>query len=190
LLFEKTLKLQPYVERRRRPAGEPIGNQLPRDSEHPGKLRAPGRTGGCTTKAVFGASELRPTRSYGLIIYTQFQWFSADPDVPMFWEVSWYSFSPYTSGERRFGTKDEALAWHEGLVSGEQAFEELTDDDEAYGADAIKFHNDSTDGMNIIAAPVAVRGVRHVSIPRLRSDWIPSIAQRRQAESAKAGWRT
>jgi hypothetical protein len=72
----------------------------------------------------------------GLIIYKQFQWFSSDPDLPMFWQVNWYSLSPYRSGERRFGTKEEALAFHASLVAGEQSLEQLTaDGDESDEAD-------------------------------------------------------
>jgi hypothetical protein len=41
LLLEEFLKLEPGVQCRRCPAGEPIGDQLPRDSEHPGEFRAP-----------------------------------------------------------------------------------------------------------------------------------------------------
>jgi len=57
-----------------------------------------------------------------------FKWFSSDPDVPMLWEVNWYAVSPHTSGERRFDTKDEALAFHESVVSGEQSLDQLTED--------------------------------------------------------------
>ena len=64
----------------------------------------------------------------GLIIYTQFQHFSSEPDVPMFWEVNWYSLSPYRSGERRFGTKKEALEFHNRLVREPQLLERLTED--------------------------------------------------------------
>jgi len=41
LFFEEFLKLEPGVQCRRRPASEPIGDQLPRDSEHPGEFCAP-----------------------------------------------------------------------------------------------------------------------------------------------------
>jgi hypothetical protein len=75
----------------------------------------------------------------GVMIQTQFRWFSSDPDVPMFWEVIWYSLSPYRYGERRFGTKDEALAFHAALVSGEERLVDEYDDG---------YDDDDEDGSN------------------------------------------
>jgi hypothetical protein len=70
-----------------------------------------------------------------LIIYTQFQWFSSDPDLPMLWEVNWYCLNPYRSGKRRFGTKEGVLEFHESIVSGESLRELVADDDDADGAE-------------------------------------------------------
>ena len=39
------------------------------------------------------------------IIYTRFQRFSSEHDVPIFWEVSRYAASPYTSGKHRVSTR-------------------------------------------------------------------------------------
>jgi hypothetical protein len=76
-------------------------------------------------------SEIRSDDASGWRVYTHFQHFSSDPDVPMFWEVTWYTLvGPWRTGKRRFGTKEAALEFHATLVSGEQPPDELTEDDE------------------------------------------------------------
>jgi len=76
----------------------------------------------------------------GWTVYTAFQFYSSDPDVPMFWQVTWYKYErgePPKSGDCRFGTKEAALEFHAALVSGEEPLgEDLVEaDDDNEGAD-------------------------------------------------------
>ena len=55
----------------------------------------------------------------GWRIYTDFNWFSLEPDAPMFCQVSWWHESKPFSGlgkERHFGTKEAALQFHSDLM--------------------------------------------------------------------------
>jgi hypothetical protein len=66
----------------------------------------------------------------GWHIHTQFQFYSSDPDFPLFWEVNLYAANPWRTGKRRFGIEEAGLAFHAALVAGEERIEELTDNDE------------------------------------------------------------
>jgi hypothetical protein len=53
----------------------------------------------------------------GWHVHTQFKHYSSEPDIPMFWEVNWFRVRPFQIGQLRFGTKEQALEYHERLVS-------------------------------------------------------------------------
>ena len=62
-------------------------------------------------------------------IWTEFRWFSLEPDTPLFWEVSLFEAKQGTSVGYRFGTKEAALAFHASLVVGEESLEEAETDE-------------------------------------------------------------
>jgi hypothetical protein len=86
-------------------------------------LRNDGMPVFCTRKAAYEWLRSRDDRERastkhdeinGWLIDTTFQFYSSDPDVPMFWEVSFFKLKTCRWDTRRFGTKDAALDQDDG----------------------------------------------------------------------------